>query len=340
MCVKDKKCETWISLESCGISVEGCLRNHAWVNEMNRINNVVPCNQSVFAPMIYVDLPHIKITCIRNVAHGNFGYIDLAKMETHEGVKEIYVKRPIIHGTSLISEACIQKIVGESLENAHFSKGAPKVLRIFKLRDGSVCFAMEQIIGACTLDVYLDKLPTNQLPAAIIDCIIQLCVMKWHLHNEIGMNHRDLKPSNCLIVEYAEPETKFITIDKEILELSSKRSLTLIDFGFACIGNNVSHVADVSLSTVYPKSDPCPKVGRDMFLFLGLLYIDYHIYFPSRLIQLFESWLQEPGSNFCKFMRTDKENSKKWLYFITGNEDIVRFNSCPKRIISDLRTFL
>lgn len=336
MCVKDKKCETWISLESVGIPVEGCLRNREWLHQINEMH--VPCNQPSFLSNIYVNLPHIKITCIRNVAHGNFGYIDLAKVETAEGVKEVYVKRPIIHGTSLISEACIQKMVGESLEAAHFPKGAPKVIRIFKLLDGSVCFAMEQIMGACTLDVYLDSIPPNQLPAVIIDCIIQLCAMKWHLHNEIGMNHRDLKPSNCLIVECV-PETKFITIDNHILELSTKHSLTLIDFGFACIGNNKTYAADLSLSTVYPKADPCPKVGRDMFLFLGLLYIDYHIYFPSRLIHLFESWLQEPGSKLCHFMKTDKENSKKWLYFITGNEDIVRFNSCPKRIISDLRSF-
>ena len=199
---------------------------------------------------------------------------------------------------------------------------------------------MEQIVGACTLDSYLDGLPTYQLSTVIIDCIIQLCAMKWYLYKELGMNHRDLKPSNCLIVEHAEHETKFITIDNDILELSTKRSLTLIDFGFSCIGSTKTHMADLALSTVYPKSDPCPKVGRDMFLFLGLLYIDYHIYFPSRLIHLFESWLQEPGSKLCHFMRTDKENSKKWLYFITGNEDIVRFKSCPIKIIHDLQEFM
>ena len=335
MCLKDTKCETWISLGSVGIPVEGCIKNNIWLSEIE-----VPCNQSVFTPSIYVDLPTIKITCIKNVAHGNFGNIDLAKYETVDGVKEVYVKRPIIHGLNLISEACIQKLVGESLETVNFPKGAPKVLRIFKLRDGSVCFAMEQIIGACTLDRYLDSVPTNQLSSVIIDCIIQLCAMKWHLHKELGMNHRDLKPSNCLLVEYKEPDTKFITIENNILELSTKRSLTLIDFGFACIGCTKTQIADLSLSTVYSKSDPCPKVGRDMFLFLGLLYIDYHIHFPSKLINLFESWLQEPGSNFCKFMRKDRENSKKWLYFITGNEDIIRFNSCPTRIISDLQEFL
>jgi len=35
-------------------------------------------------------------------------------------------------------------------------------------------------------------------------------------------------------------------------------------------------------------------------------------------------------------MRKDNENSKKWLYFMAGNEQILSFNSCPKRIIRDL----
>jgi hypothetical protein len=39
-------------------------------------------------------------------------------------------------------------------------------------------------------------------------------------------------------------------------------------------------------------------------------------------------------------MQKDKENSKKWLYFMAGNENIKRFNSCPKNIIKDLQALI
>jgi hypothetical protein len=39
-------------------------------------------------------------------------------------------------------------------------------------------------------------------------------------------------------------------------------------------------------------------------------------------------------------MRKDKENSKKWLYFMAGNESIKKFNSSPYRIVKDLQAFI
>lgn len=331
MCIQNKHCEAWISLDLVGIPTQGCLKDTYWLQNIN-----ISSYQSVFHPHIYIDLPNIKLTCIKNVAHGQFGYIDLALYETEEGAKEVYVKRPIVHGFSLLKEACIQKLVGESLATIGYLTGTSDVVHIFKLRNGSICFAMDQIHGANTLDKYLESLPDSQFSNAIIDCLLQLCGMKSYLTNTLGMNHRDLKPSNCLIVDNGNLEIKYITVDNDVIELLSKRSITLIDFGFACIGSTITHESYIALSTVYPKMDPCPKEGRDMYIFLSLLYIDYYNKLPQHLLSLFESWLDVPGSNLCTLMRKDKENSKKWIYFITGNEQIISFNCCPSRIIRDL----
>jgi serine/threonine protein kinase len=332
MCLKDKKCAVWISLESVGIPVQGCLRDVAWLNDIN-----IPNSHSIFNPSIYIDLPSKKLSCIRNVAHGKFGYIDLAKYDTKSKSQEVYVKRPIISGKSLIYEACIQKLVGDSLNNIGFPTGAPKLLSIFCLKDNSICFAMEQIQSSITLDKYLESLPLAQIPNAIIDCLLQLSAMIWHLDTNLGINHRDLKPSNFLIVEHEKPIRKIINIEDDIIEIDSKHSLTFIDFGFSCLGSTETHITDISLSTVYSKADPCPKEGRDMYLFLAFLYIDYYNKLPAKLVALFESWLSIPGTNLCSFMRKDKENSKKWLYFMAGNESIKKFNSCPSKILKDLQ---
>ena len=331
MCKDDHKCRAWISLESIGIQADGCLRDTTWLNTLK-----VPTSHSIFNSSIYIDLPNEKLTAIKNVAHGTFGNIDLALYKLDSKQSEVYVKRPIIPGKNLIYEACIQKLVGEQLSSIGFPTGAPKVLKILKLRDNSIAFAMEQITGTTTLDKYLESADVSTLSRIIIDCLIQLCGMLWYLDETLGINHRDLKPSNFLIYEHETPIRKVIVIENEIIEIESRYSLTFIDFGFSCLGSTETQISDLSLSNVYPKSDPCPKKGRDMYLFLAFLYIDYYSKLPANLIKLFESWLNVSGSKFFSLMKKDPNYCKKWLYFIVGNDNIKQFNCCPQKIMKDL----
>jgi serine/threonine protein kinase len=290
-------------------------------------------------PSVYIDQPDENLTCLKTVSHGAFGFIDWGTYRNGSDERNVYIKRPMLIGKSLLYEACIQQLVADRLAEIGFPYGAPRVLRLVTLRDKSVGFAMEPIEGACTLDRYLEAASSSCLANIIIDCLLQLCAMIWYLDQRIGINHRDLTPSNFMIVDHS-PRIKILSIENEIIDLTSTRSLTLIDFGFSCLGSTETHVAELSLSTIYPASDPCPKEGRDLYLFLGLLYIDYYSRLPSRLQSLFESWLQEPGSIFCKFMRKDKESAKKWLYFMVGNERITRFHSRPSRIVADLQAIV
>jgi len=286
-----------------------------------------------------VDRSNETLTCLKTVSHGAFGYIDWGLYSKDGKQQFVYIKRPILPGKSLLYEACIQQIVAERLAEIGFSQGAPRILRLISLHDESVGFVMEPVEGAVTLDRYLDSLSDSCWLNAIIDCLFQLCAMIWYLDQRMGINHRDLTPSNFLVTDHP-PTSKILTIENEIIDLTSSRSLTLIDFGFSCLGSTETHVAQLSLSTIYPVSDPCPKEGRDLYLFLGLLYIDYYPRLPPPLRSLFESWLEEPGSNLCRFMRRDKESSKKWLYFMVGNDSITRFHSKPTRIVADLQALM
>jgi serine/threonine protein kinase len=332
MCKNGKKCRAWISLKSVGIQAEGCLRCDKWIDSL-----VIPCSQPILNQDVYINLPNESLVFKNNVFHGKYGHIDLATYTVSGKQKEVYVKRPIIPGKSLIYEACIQKLVGENLKNIGFPTGAPQVLSIFKLRDNSICFAMEEIDGAITLDKYLDIIPIYKMANIIVDCLLQLCAMVWHLDYTLGINHRDLKPSNFLIIEHESPVRKVLVIENNILEIQSHYSLTYIDFGFSCLGSTETYSSDISLSTVYSKMDPCPKEGRDMYLFLAFLYIEYHTKLPLKLLALFESWLEINGSNLCKFMRKDKKNAEEWIYWMTGNEKIKSFKTCPHKILSDLQ---
>jgi serine/threonine protein kinase len=328
------KCEAWITLESVGITAEGCLRNSKWIESV-----LVPTHHSIFDPLLYVDLPDRKLRCTMSVAQGKFGCIDLGVHETIDDSEEVYIKRPLLSGMSLLEEACLQILVWKSLANIGFPTGAPKPVSVFRLRDNSICFAMSQIKGAITLDKYLEQIPPENLTVVIVDCLLQLCTMIWHLDYRIGINHRDLKPSNFLVLSHA-PIVKIINVENEILEIESRVSLTFIDFGFSCLGSTKTNISDISLSTVYSKADPCPKEGRDIYLFLSFLYIDYYDSLHPDIRQLLEKWLEIPGSNICHFMRRGKEYAKQWMYFLTGSEVIRRFNSCPINIIKDLQEFI
>ena len=149
----------------------------------------------------------------------------------------------------------------------------------------------------------------------------------WQLHHSLGMNHRDVKPSNLMIRQVNDH--RIIQVEHELLEYTFHYSVILIDFGFSCVGSGVS------LSSVYPQTDPCPKEGRDMYLFLAFLYIDYHARLPARLRTLVESWI-DPAGSMCRMMRQDPENSKEWIYFITGDERLQRLECTPLRVFREL----
>lgn len=334
MCKEDSRCEAWISLKLVGILAEGCLRDTEWLD-----NIIIPTHHSIFDPLLYVDLPDKKLRCTISVAQGKFGCIDLGVYETSNESEEVFIKRPLLSGLSLLEEACLQLLVWKHLSNIGFPTGAPKPVSIFRLRDNSVCFAMSQIKGAITLDKYLYQIPNELLTTVIVECLLQLCTMLWYLDTQIGINHRDLKPSNFLVVTHA-PNRKIIHVENEILEIESRLSLTFIDFGFSCLGSTISHISDISLSTVYSKIDPCPKDGRDIYLFLSFLYIDYYDALHPDMRQLLESWLEIPESNICSFMRRGKDYAKQWIYFLTGSEVIKTFNSQPINIIKDLQRFI
>ena len=136
------------------------------------------------------------------------------------------------------------------------------------------------------------------------------------------------------------PEKKVIVVEDEIIEINSSYSITFIDFGFSCLGSTKTHISDLSLSSVYSQIDPCPKEGRDMYLFLSFLYIEYYTKLSDEILLLIEQWLTIPNTNMVNFLKKHGIKSKEWVYFLTGNPDIKQFNSTPYKIIKDLNAFI
>jgi serine/threonine protein kinase len=81
------------------------------------------------------------------------------------------------------------------------------------------------------------------------------------------MNHRDLKINNVLIQKRAPSQL----VIEDTLEIHHE--VTLIDFGFACVGKMASIL---QAGTWFTERDICCKVGRD----LAQLIFCIHCYFP------------------------------------------------------------
>jgi len=343
---QEEECPWRISVEEMGIQATpswGCLLHDTWLASF-----VVPNHHSFFHHRVYIDLPHKKLTYLRTVSQGQFGYIDLARYDTVERSVEVYVKRPIRVGGGgtmdmTLYEPYLQQVVREGLARFGLPDHVPRVLEVFRLHPGTICFAMEEVEGAVTMDAYLCEsgLTVEGVSDRIREILWHVAVVVWVMNDELGVNHRDLKPSNFLLSRRAEPIRYRVEIggakEAEPVTWETTLHLSLIDFGFACVGSLATRRAHVSLSTVYSRADPCPKDGRDMFLFLGYLYSDYHRWMTEELRRQVEEWLAIPGSDLCGFLRKDSDVSKRWLYYLSGSESVFQLRCCPALILAGLK---
>jgi serine/threonine protein kinase len=357
-----EECPWVLSVSEMGIRAErerGCLADEEWLSSF-----VIANHHSFFHHRVYIDLPHKKLTYLRTVSQGQFGYIDLARYDTVERSMEVYVKRPILteatsyrrrggdgvgigviggkHYPTAIYEPYLQQLVREGMARYGLPDHVPRVLEVFALHNGTVCFAMEEVEGATVMDAYLHEggQVIEEVSRRMKEILWHVAVMVWVMNGRLGVNHRDLKPSNFLVRRRTESVVHQVEIEGLLpfpLTWSTTLHLSLIDFGFACAGSLETHRAHLSLSTVYSRADPCPKDGRDMFLFLGYLYSDYHSLMTEGLRKWFEEWLAIPGSDLCGFLRKDSDISKRWLYYLSGSESVFQLRSSPVTVLRYLQ---
>lgn len=355
----DETCPWVISVEEMGIQAShsrGCLADEAWLSSF-----IVPNHHSFFHHRIYIDLPHKKLTYLRTVSQGQFGYIDLARYDTVNRSVEVYVKRPIMsvgttgvgrgvteerHCQMTVYEPYLQQMVREGFSRFGLPDHVPRVVEVFALHNGAICFAMEEVEGAITMDAYLREigLTVEEVSKRVKEILWHVAIMIHVMNHRLGVNHRDLKPSNFLLRRREELVRYHVEVGglDSVVTWQTTLHLSLIDFGFACAGSLETRKAHLSLSAVYSRADPCPKDGRDMFLFLGYLYSDYYSQMTAELRGWFEEWLAIPGSDLCGFLRKDSDISKRWLYYLSGSENVFQLRSCPvtvlQRLVEESRT--
>ncbi len=312
-----------------GLIGSGCIRDPMFLASIQ-----VPCSQNILNPNEYIHRPDRSLLMLQPLPGSTYSYIELGKRNTRADSTYAFIKRPLLAGRSLLYEACIQQIVKLSLNRGGFVKGAAAVYDIFKTTDHSVCFSMEIFQEAVPLTILLPTL--TAVTPVILELLLQLCAMLYHLAMDIGMNHRDLKPSNLMIEKRAEPVPLTLRVGSDVITLQSHYTISLIDFGFSCIGNQETQKADLAIGNVYGIGDPCPKEGRDLYMFLAFLYSECGSKLAPDLKACFSAWLQDSTTGILKKIDRMGHEFDPWIYFITGSERIKKFGCGPTAVFRDL----
>lgn len=325
----DSSCNTVFDLALIGLQGQGCIRDSMFLASIK-----VPCTQNIISPAEYIHTPEKTLLMLRSLPGSTYSHIELGKRIVKGNSHYAFIKRPLIAGRSLLYEACIQQIVKLSLVRGGFLRGAAAVYDVFRTKDKCVCFSMEIFQDAVPLTILLPTL-TDMTPV-ILELLLQLCAMLYHLEHDIGMNHRDLKPSNLMIETRETPVPMTLHVGTHSITIQSNYTISLIDFGFSCIGNRVSQKADIAIGEVYGIHDPCPKEGRDLYMFLAFLYIDCAKKLAADLRGCFAKWLQNSTTNILGKIDKMGHEFDPWIYFITGSDQILKFASSPEQVFRDL----
>ena len=331
MCGDCSNCKTIFDLGHVGLQGKGCIRNPMFLAQI-----AVPCSQNMLNESLYIQTPTKTLQWTQNLPGSTFSRVELGTRCVDGTTQYAFMKRPLISGKSLLYEACIQYIVRESLIRGGFARGAAQVYDIFKLKDKSICFSMEVFQEAKPLSTILPHVPDTT--ALILELLLQLAAMLWHLSVDIGMNHRDLKPSNLMLEVRPHPVPLQLKIGEKSVTIQSRFTISLVDFGFSCIGSTVTQVSDIAIGNVYSPLDPCPKDGRDLFMFLAFLYMDCAPKIGADLRRCFAKWLHNGTTGILGKIDKLGHEFDPWIYFITGSERIRSFDSTPETIFMDLKT--
>ena len=325
----DVSCTTVFDLSGIGLVGRGCIRDPVFLASIR-----VPCLQNILNPKEYIHSPEKTLVAIKNLPGSTYSHIELGRRTYRGNSHYVFIKRPLIPGRSLLYEAAIQQIVNQSLTRGGFVRAAASVYDVFQTTDKCVCFSMDVFQNAVPLTILLPTL--TEVTPILVELLLQVSAMLYHLATDIGMNHRDLKPSNLMIEERAAPVSLLLRVGSQSITIQSRYTISLIDFGFSCVGNSRTQTADLAIGEVYGILDPCPKEGRDLYMFLAFLYIECGTKLTPDLRTCFGKWLQNSTTGILKKIDRMGHDFDPWVYFITGSERIRKFGSSPLQVFSDL----
>ena len=245
--------------------------------------------------------------------------------------KKVYLKQSF-KKVSFREEALLQRLSQTVLAGVGLPAAVPPVLDIFVEPSGFVVFTMECYDDYTILSNALKGGSVSE--PVLCEIIFQIAFFLHVLTDRVGLNHRDIKTSNILYKSCSAQE-KIFSYGGFSCKISSQAEAALVDFGFSCVGLSLGEPAFVRAGIYYGAKDPCPKTGRDLYLFLSLLLRDLYLFMGEgecRLREWLEKRLYMSGMDIVGFIKKYLDKEPDWLYFLAGDSSLV-FPHCEPTII-------
>lgn len=163
----------------------------------------------------------------------------------------------------------------------------------------SMSLCMSYVHGR-TLYSYMQKSWKSSTKAEnsrfFVEILAQVAYILHHLQSSLRLNHRDVKVNNILVRKRKEP----IVLELAGMYFPTNYEVTLIDFGFACVGcpPPKQPMTVFQAGSWFPMGELCCKVGRD----IAQLLFCIHCYFPLEdyllrdVAAAVRQWMQIPWS--------------------------------------------
>jgi serine/threonine protein kinase len=282
----------------------------------------------------------LRFNDIVEAMSGTFGKIYLAYKQVDDIGQYVFLKSSPNHQASLLIEGLLQSIAHVTLKQYAFPNAVPRILHFIEHPEFGSTLVLERIPRAQLFSDYLKsnflwEKPCYENDMIFLNVIVQVATYIAILESVLGMNHRDLKGTNVLMVAPVDPYTKTVVLKQHSWKFKSHLEISIIDFGFTCIGKGKSIV---SAGDFISDTDFCPKEGRDMFLFLASLW-NVELFRKSltpKIVSLFNRWLTTENKNWASWLSTPPDKNMISVYLLTSSSTF-RSSSCsPFAILKDI----
>jgi serine/threonine protein kinase len=239
----------------------------------------------------------------------------------------VLLKKSKEEDISFRKEAFIQWLAQKTLVG--LGRRIPAVLDILELPEESVGFTMTEFVEAQLCSRFLAN--SSSVNKDILHVLAQSAILLQVLEDSLNLDHRDLKADNLLILPEASSIT--YTCSKKRYSLVSPFTVSIVDFGFACLGDEdlVTEI-DASEDTL-PPLDPCPKDGRDLFHLIVSLYGVEAIrnQLSTELRETFADWMELHGKP-CSSL-AERWSHSEWIYLLTSRKEFKHPACTPRAIL-------
>lgn len=265
---------------------------------------------------------------------GGGGHSSLVECIRHAETdqKLILLKKSKEEEINFRTEAFIQWLAQKIM--ASLGRRIPQVFDILELPEDTVGFTMLEFADATLCSRYL--ISSKSIHTDILHILSQAAILLQVLEDSLALDHRDLKADNLLILP--EPSSITYTCSGKRYKLVSPFTVAIVDFGFACLGDEHSITEIDAGDGTLPPLDPCPKDGRDLFhLIISLYGVEgIRTRLSSDLHEAFAKWMDVRGKA-CGTL-AERWSHSEWVYLLTSRKEFVHPTCTPRAILEKIRS--